>query len=300
LPFLEDALLTLPRQQSDPPQQLLLGLNNDMVRGELTFLDDATVTFRSRSREFRVPRTAVTGLVWYAAPAPPARSSMRVVLTDHSLVTLDEPRIIGEYLRGRHPELGEIQLPLENVSELLLGGVVSSELGEKIPQLVAKRAPEPQFQDTAPGRKHRVDSPLLGKQLSDLEFPLLNDQVKRLFEYEGSVLILEFWATWCAPCVKNMPRMIELANDVSESSVALLAVNFREEKHLVEEMRDARKWDVDVALDPTGMLARNFMVESLPCTVIIDQDGKVSAVFVGAGSEVLAEVRGVIEQLVQP
>jgi thiol-disulfide isomerase/thioredoxin len=217
-------------------------------------------------------------------------------MTNHTVVTLEDPRLDSEHLRGRHPELGDCQFALSEVAEILLGGAESTELVYTVPRLTAKRATEPKFDITAEG-KYRINSPLVGSQLQDMEFPLLNDQVRRLFEYEGKVLVLDFWATWCAPCVKNMPAMIEMVNELPASEVEFLAVNYQEEKHIVEEMRATRGWEIEIALDPTGFLGRKFLVESLPQTVVIDQQGKVAAVFVGAGTDLHTEIRAVVEDL---
>ncbi len=93
---------------------------------------------------------------------------------------------------------------------------------------------------------------------------------------EGPVL-LDFWATWCKPCVKAMPKLQELYDTYKEQGLTVLGVNEDGPRgqSKVRQFLRARKLTFPIALDSDGGLMKRMRVTALPTTVLVNQDGEV-------------------------
>lgn len=105
---------------------------------------------------------------------------------------------------------------------------------------------------------------------------------RRLDEFRGSVVLLNFWATWCPPCLAEMPSMSVLYNELDKLEFEMVAVNVGESPELVAAF--VREFDIDfpVYLDPDSRAAAVFGVGSIPTTLIIDRNGDARAYLSGA------------------
>ena len=102
-----------------------------------------------------------------------------------------------------------------------------------------------------------------------------------LSDHEGKVILLNFWATWCGPCVGEMPAFEKLQETYGEDLV-LLAVNSGEDEGTVKAFLEENGYTFPVALDPRYEVALLYPSDSIPYTVIIGADGKVAAIQLGA------------------
>ncbi|MFO1152589.1 MAG: TlpA disulfide reductase family protein [Rhodospirillales bacterium] len=111
-----------------------------------------------------------------------------------------------------------------------------------------------------------------------------SDAERTLADYRGSGLIVNFWATWCAPCVKEMPALDRLAQHVKDDGIIVLALSAdREGAPVVRKFYD--KNDIDhlpVAIDRISRLARQLKVSGLPTTVMFNAAGQEVGRVVGA------------------
>ena len=83
---------------------------------------------------------------------------------------------------------------------------------------------------TAPGGggDPGTESPLVGKPAPDFALDLLGGKKFRLAEAKGKVVVLDFWATWCGPCLQAMPQVEKVAGEFRDQGVQLVAVNLQE------------------------------------------------------------------------
>ncbi len=105
-----------------------------------------------------------------------------------------------------------------------------------------------------------------------------------LGELRGKVVFLHFWATWCPPCLVELPGLVRFANSLDRKEVVLLAVCVDNERPAkIEDF--LRSWGekVPVYLDPGGSLARRFGTFRFPETYILDHEGGVCRKVIGAG-----------------
>ncbi|MFD3257866.1 redoxin domain-containing protein [Paenibacillus lentus] len=105
------------------------------------------------------------------------------------------------------------------------------------------------------------------------------DQVS-LSDYKGKVVVLNFWASWCEPCVKEMPLINEVFQS-NQSDVATLFVNAGESKGTVNEFLSAHQFEFPVMIDVTGKVSRLYGIVGLPVTYIIDKKGNLHQSVVG-------------------
>ena len=121
-----------------------------------------------------------------------------------------------------------------------------------------------------------------GTPAPDFSLALLTGEKMQLASHKGKdVVILDFWATWCGPCVKALPIVSEVAAMYKDKGVAFYAVNQGEEAADVKKFIESKKLAITVAMDTDGAVAKLFKVQGIPQTVIIGKDGKVAAVHVG-------------------
>ncbi|MNJ45911.1 Thiol-disulfide oxidoreductase ResA [compost metagenome] len=105
------------------------------------------------------------------------------------------------------------------------------------------------------------------------------DQVA-LSDYRGKVVVLNFWASWCEPCVKEMPLINEVYQS-NQSDVATLFVNAGESKATVNEFLTEHHFEFPVMIDVTGKVAGLYGIVGLPVTYIIDKKGNLHQSIVG-------------------
>jgi peroxiredoxin len=139
-----------------------------------------------------------------------------------------------------------------------------------------KSAPEPVLPETG-----GESSPLLNQPAKTFKLPLLAGGDFNLAQEQGKVIVLDFWATWCGPCIKSLPDMIDQMSAFDPKKVRFIGVNQAEPKEQVKTFLENRGWKFEVAFDANQRVGQSFGVEGIPHTVIIGPDGKVAFVKTG-------------------
>ena len=124
---------------------------------------------------------------------------------------------------------------------------------------------------------------LVGKQAPD--FTLLDMQGRQvsLSQFRGKVVILNFWATWCPPCRKEMPSMERLYRDFKEKDMVMLAVNVDENgKQAVREFLRRMPYSFPILLDNENIAQNSYGVFRFPESFVIDRNGVVIEKIIGA------------------
>ncbi|MDE5863326.1 MAG: TlpA family protein disulfide reductase [Lachnospiraceae bacterium] len=117
-----------------------------------------------------------------------------------------------------------------------------------------------------------------------------------LSEYSGKVVLLNFWATWCGPCVREMPAFEKLHSDYGED-VVILAVNCMEDKDTVSQFISDNGYTFPIAYDLEGTASMKYPSDGIPYTLVIDKEGIVRNVYLGArdADEQYEEYKSAIE-----
>jgi thiol-disulfide isomerase/thioredoxin len=136
-----------------------------------------------------------------------------------------------------------------------------------------------------------------GKPAPEFSLDLLGGGKASLAEHKGkNVVILDFWATWCPPCVKGLPVVTEVAKSYADKGVVFYAVNEGEDPATIEPFLKDKKLDIKVALDKDSAVGNSYGVTGIPQTVIIGKDGTIKGVHVGFSPNLKAELSKEIDE----
>ncbi len=120
-----------------------------------------------------------------------------------------------------------------------------------------------------------------------------------LSDYEGKFVVLNFWATWCPPCVKEMPALNKLHNKLSGSSLEVVGVHVGPALATVKQFLKDKPVDFDILIDKNMSLS-SWQVSGLPTTFLISPSGKVIYKATGerewGSDEMVKFIRGVMKE----
>ena len=94
-------------------------------------------------------------------------------------------------------------------------------------------------------------------------------------DFGGKVLVLNFWASWCPPCISELPSLNEFASEYSSKGVVVFGVSIDKNEHLYENFLRQRHVVFDTARDPEANISASYGTFLIPETYIIDRNGKV-------------------------
>jgi thiol-disulfide isomerase/thioredoxin len=210
------------------------------------------------------------------APSAPAPGLMRwLTLRDGSRIALKEAMFGAENVGAVSAALGAMKLRTEELAGMQWSASGPAPDLREFTDWQLVRAPEPVLPETG-----GASSPLLGKEAPTFVLPLLSGGKFDLKATRGHVVVLDFWATWCGPCVSSLPQLLADVKPFGDK-VQLIGVNQGEAAKVIQKFIEQRKWELNVALDGDQSIAAKYAVEGIPHTVIIDKTGKVSWVHVG-------------------
>ena len=154
------------------------------------------------------------------------------------------------------------------------------------------RAAPPPRPDTFP-----VSRPADAIEAWDLELSDLAGRTVRIRDLRGQVVLLNFWATWCAPCRDEMPALATLARELGPRGLAVVGVNYKESKREVQAFVQEQKLGFPVLLDDGGQVAKRYQVFALPVTVLVDRRGMVAGTVLGIRDWVAPDARAYLDRL---
>ena len=111
-----------------------------------------------------------------------------------------------------------------------------------------------------------------------------NDKKINIKEFNGNLLLLNFWATWCAPCKEEMPSLDRLQVNQNLSNLKIFAINISQEskKKVDSFFEDLNIKNFDPYFDAPTTLAKTFSLRGVPTSILIDKDGKEFARIMGS------------------
>lgn len=128
----------------------------------------------------------------------------------------------------------------------------------------------------------------LTKQAANVPAPALilkdiDGQLHDLARLKGKVVLVNFWATWCPPCRREMPSMDRLAHKLAGTSFVVLAVDIGEDAdtihHFIDQLDTPPSFPI--LLDPSARIMQTWNISGLPTTYLIDQQGRIAYTAVG-------------------
>jgi thiol-disulfide isomerase/thioredoxin len=139
--------------------------------------------------------------------------------------------------------------------------------------------------------------PWTGGATPALELADLDGVMHRLSDYRGKAVLVNFWATWCAPCRAEMPSIERLRKSMEGKPFAVLAVNMGESGRVARDYAEKLPVGFTVLLDREGRTTRGWGARVLPASFLIGPDGAIRFSYLGELDWSGAEVRSRIEAL---
>ncbi len=131
----------------------------------------------------------------------------------------------------------------------------------------------------------------------DFTLPRLDGSQVSLKSLQGSVVLVNFWATWCPPCKAEIPSLEKLHSLYKSKGLRVLSIDVAEDKDTVSRFVSANKMETTVLLDAGGETARVYGAQSIPLTYIVTKDGSVAGRTLGARDWTSPEVITLVETL---
>jgi peroxiredoxin len=125
---------------------------------------------------------------------------------------------------------------------------------------------------SAQGRAQAAPAP--GQSAPDFALRSVDGQNLRLREQRGHVVMLNFWATWCAPCREEMPQLSRLHDKYRSAGLVLLGVNVDDDTRNAAGVATKLGVKFPVLLDADKQVSKLYELSAMPSTVLIDRDGK--------------------------
>jgi len=315
-----DRLLTLPRMQRDnPPEHLIRSLDGDYLRGRLLAMDDRQLHVECRLETRSIDRTQVARIIWLhsdemARPADPSATlsdsipksqpagvRVQAVPRDGRRLTFFVQRFENQMLIGQSDVLGDCRVSFDQIDQLLFGSAIEQSAASlAFHQWKLHPAPDPlptPEEGAEPNASEGLESVLVGKPAPPIELDLLGGKKFSLADYKNKVVVLDFWASWCGPCLQTMPQVDQVAREFAEQGVHLVAINLEEAPERIQTALERLKLEVPVALDRDGRVAERYGATSIPQTVIIDRAGNVARLFVGGSPRFDAVLRQALQSV---
>jgi peroxiredoxin len=122
-------------------------------------------------------------------------------------------------------------------------------------------------------------NPLIAKEkrssVLDFELDDLDKNLVRLSDYKGKIVIVTFWATWCAPCKQEIPHLEKLYETYKDQGLIVFAISTDSPQTQSQVPRIARKWTIPTLLDTEGRVVAQMNPRGVaPFTMLIDRNGK--------------------------
>ena len=121
-------------------------------------------------------------------------------------------------------------------------------------------------------KEYRIDAPFTFIEAHGFSATLMDGTAIELTDYHGKVVVLNFWATWCTPCLKEMPDLEELWND-SGGKVVVVAISMGETEEKIRKFLKKHHFSFPIIADTDMKIVQLYGVKNLPITYLVDPDG---------------------------
>ena len=122
------------------------------------------------------------------------------------------------------------------------------------------------------------------KLYEDVIFMDINQKNVNLDDFKGKLIILNFWATWCAPCMEEMPSLDDLQSNTRLDNLKIFPINIGQEDISKSKIffKELNIKNLDIYIDAPITLAKKFSLRGVPTTIIFDKEGKEFARIMGS------------------
>ena len=122
----------------------------------------------------------------------------------------------------------------------------------------------------------------VGMPAPNFQLENLNGQYVSLSDLQGKPVLINFWATWCSPCIREMPYLEQVYEEWSDKGLMVLSINIGESSAKVEAFMQSHDLSLPVLLDAKQAVAQKYNIWSIPTTFFIDKDGIIQEKIIGS------------------
>jgi thiol-disulfide isomerase/thioredoxin len=231
--------------------------------------------------------------------APDGPLTFQVLLGLGTRISLVPSAIRSATIEGTHPQLGKAKVPLEDCIRIVFGDeIVATAKTSRFAKWKLRHAIDPKFVEEEQKDSGQAANSMVGKPAPPISVERLDGSTLELGQLRGKVAVLDFWASWCGPCMKSLPEIVQLTGEFEED-VVLVAINVDEAQQIVRANAAALDIVSSVAMDKDSVASKTYGADSIPFTVIIDRVGVVRNVFVGAGEDTPLKIREAIAKAME-
>ena len=128
-----------------------------------------------------------------------------------------------------------------------------------------------------------VSSPRVGFVAPDFTLDLLGGEKITLSDLRGKVVLVNIWASWCPPCLREMPALEEVYQEFKDQGLVVLAVNTTYQDSEAQAAEFAQNFGLTfpIPLDRTGAVSKRYLLRGLPSTYFVDRQGIIRSVVIG-------------------
>lgn len=116
-------------------------------------------------------------------------------------------------------------------------------------------------------------------------------------DFAGKVVVISFWASWCAPCLKELPILENIQNHLGKDKVEVIAVNYKEDSRRFKQIKK-KLADLNLTLtrDRRGSISKRYGVEGIPHLFVLDKMGKLAFQQRGYSEETVEKIVEILNQ----
>ena len=228
----------------------------------------------------------------------PMEDELQLRLTHGFAISMKPSGVEKGFLIGTSELLGDCRIPISLISGVYMGRSARLAGESAYAEWVPIRAPEPEWDipedsEDVPGKQ------LVGRVMDDFELASVEGGPFKLSDHADKVIVLDFWATWCGPCVRALPGYIDIVSTYDKDKVIFVAMNLRETPQQIREFLSAQNYSVTpkVALDTSGEIADRFRVTGIPHTVVLSPGLVLQTVHVGFSPDNAAKLSQEIDDI---
>jgi len=131
--------------------------------------------------------------------------------------------------------------------------------------------------------KMGIVAPKSSKMAPEFKLNNIRGGTTELSDFKGKVVLVNFWATWCAACVEEMDSMQNLYNDLKKKDVEIVAISIdRWNEDRIIDYADKKNLNFHILRDPDQKVRKQYYIMGLPTSYLIDGDGKIRGYVSGA------------------
>ena len=121
----------------------------------------------------------------------------------------------------------------------------------------------------------------IGDKAPDFTLKAMSGKNLKLAEQRGQIIVLNFWASWCGPCRKEMPVLQKFYEKYQDLGVSVWGVNVEQENQAGRDFLADLNLSFPILFDDSNTISADYQVEAMPTTVILDRDGVIRYTFKG-------------------